>query len=221
MEDENSSVHFLSRKINGDFNLRKNIIFLFIFFNLNLIPSISQASSESGIQIEFGKFKLDIYYSVAVEYQNGEDEYIRDPRKLLFELASILQSNKDVFSGIDKKILIELNKNEDNNDTILSVAEFSDNTYDVIYDGIVAGDIAKKIIDVICCKYLDGYIKKQSLMVYLYKCKNKSCPGRVKFGVIPSSSINEEYGLISISLAIDYIKTSRDQMINYFEVIEK
>jgi hypothetical protein len=47
---------------------------------LTLSPAAPLASSDAGIEIELGKFSLKVIYSVALDYRDGADRAIRDPR---------------------------------------------------------------------------------------------------------------------------------------------
>ncbi len=83
-------------------------VYLIAAFLIGVCPNTTIASSSAGIEIELGKFKLNVYYSVVVNYDHEADRSIRDPRLALFTLAAALQANRDVFSAIDHTVYVEL-----------------------------------------------------------------------------------------------------------------
>lgn len=81
---------------------------LFFIVALALNLSTANASSNAGIEIEIGKHRLNVYYSVALDYRCESDKILRDPRSALFTLASVVQANSETFALIGHTVQAEL-----------------------------------------------------------------------------------------------------------------
>lgn len=79
------------------------------------------ASSNTGIEIEVGKFRLNVYDSVAAEYRDGVDQSIRDPAVVLFSLAPTIQANAEVIAKIKHLVKVELYQRDDASEISLIV----------------------------------------------------------------------------------------------------
>ena len=78
----------------------KVIARLLVVTGIALHLTNAHASSNAGIEIEVGKHRLNVYYSVALDYHNESDKILRDPQSALFALASVIQANSEAFASI-------------------------------------------------------------------------------------------------------------------------
>lgn len=188
---------------------------------LGFYPLPVNASSDAGIEIEFGKFRLNVYYSVALDYDKDADKFIRDPQLTLFALAALLQANSEAFAAIDHQLDVELYKRSDIAGNLLSVIEDPQAKRKVIRDGSVQGDISAEIVKIICDRYPGACKKPPLTKIILYRCQKERCLGKVRFGSFPSIyGVNEDFGLLPPPSTTDRIKTTKDNIGKYFEKLE-
>lgn len=196
-------------------------IILIVAVLLGIYPSSANASADAGFEIEFGKFKLNVYYSTALLYDEDADKYIKDPRLALFALVALLQANRESFSAIDHKVEVELYKSSQMDGNLLSIIEDPQKERNVIRDGVVQGDVSKEIVKTICSKYSSACKQPAISKIILYRCLKGSCPGKVRFGTFPSVyGVNENFGLLPHPLTTERIKTTKNNMGKYYEMLE-
>lgn len=179
------------------------------------------ASSNAGIEIEIGKFKLNVYYSVALEYYNDADKAIRDPQIALFTLVSVVQANSTAFAAIDHTLYVELYTREGVSGNFLKITEDPQTRSVVLQDGLVGQDITKEILTIICSRYADACKRPTSDRLYLYRCQKDRCPGQIRFGSFPSESINKSFGLLRPKReGVTPLSVTRNKIRQYFEELE-
>lgn len=181
----------------------------------------ARASSNAGIEIDLGKFHLKVYYSVAVDYDQGADRFIRDPGYVLFDLASSLQANMDDISRIEHTVQVDLDMYTGKAGNFLSIIEDPQDNTVVLASTAAEDDIAKQILKVICSRYSGACKRPASGRVNLYLCGKTACPGQIRFGSFPSSSINGRYGLVMPSgIAVKHLSVTRKRIRQYYETLE-
>ncbi|HET9553750.1 MAG TPA: hypothetical protein VFP50_12345 [Anaeromyxobacteraceae bacterium] len=163
-------------------------------------PAGAWASSAAGLMIEVGKFRLEVRYSVALDYADGADRPIKDPRQALFALASLIQANQQDFAQIAHTITFELGKGADAETMLLAEEDLyvalPARTYVRLQDRPVSPDVVKEIVAILCGRYAGACRVPPAKHVDLFPCGNGSCPGQIRFGSFPSTSVNERFGLL-------------------------
>lgn len=179
------------------------------------------ASSNAGIEIDIGKYRLNVYYSVALDYRCESDKILRDPRSALFTLASVVQANSETFALIGHTVQAELYTRAGAPEDFLVIIEDPQGESVVLRDGPVGPDITKEILAVICNKYTDACKRPASKKVDLYQCNKANCPGQIRFGSFPSDSVNKSFGLIRPTHdSGNRVSVTRDKIGRYFEILE-
>ncbi len=166
-------------------------------------PAAARASSEAGIRVTVGKFTLHVLYSVVLDYPDGSDRAIKDPRSVLFALASLVQANAERFGAIDHDLTIELSIRSGSETVLLTVAEDFFETpghptrkYVLVGEAPVQADLSGQIVAAICGRYPSACGKPPAEKVTLFVCPAVPCEGEVAFGSFPSTSLNQKYGLL-------------------------
>jgi len=181
----------------------------------------ANASSNAGIEIELGKFKLSVYYSVALDYYDEADKAIRDPRVALFTLASVAQANSGALAAINHTIYVDLYTRDGVSGSFLKITEDPQTRSIVLRDMLVGQDITKEILKTICDRYADTCKRPASNTLYLYRCQKDRCPGQIRFGSFPSESINKSFGLLRPKReGVAPISVTRNNIGQYFEELE-
>lgn len=194
---------------------------LFVIVVLALNLATANASSNAGIEIELGKYRLNVYYSVALDYRQKSDNMLRDPRSALFTLASVVQANSETFALIGHTVQAELYTRAGAPEDFLVIIEDPQGESVVLRDGPVGPDITKEILAAICNRYTDACKRPASKKVDLYQCNESSCPGQIRFGSFPSDSVNKGFGLIRpANDGVNRVSVTRDKIGRYFEMLE-
>lgn len=194
---------------------------LFAIATLFMCIADASASSDAGIGIELGKLKLNVYYSVALDYYDEADRAIRDPRVTLFTLASIIQANSEAFAAIDHTIYVDLYTREGASVNFLKIIEDPQTRSFVLRDGPVGWDITKEILTTICSRYAEACKRPVSDTLYLYRCQKEHCQGQIRFGLFPSETINKSFGLLPPKQkGMARITVTRNEIRQYFEELE-
>lgn len=194
---------------------------LFVIVVLALNLATANASSNAGIEIEIGKYRLNVYYSVALDYRCESDKILRDPRSALFTLASVVQANSETFALIGHTVQAELYTRAGAPEDFLVIIEDPQGESVVLRDGPVGPDITKEILAVICNRYTDACKRPASKKVDLYQCNDSSCPGQIRFGSFPSDSVNKSFGLIRPPHdRVNRVGVTRDKIGRHFEMLE-
>jgi hypothetical protein len=165
------------------------------------IPGGARASSAAGLTIEVGKFRVEVTYSVAVDFADKSDQAIKDPRQALFALASLIQANQRAFAEIAHTITFELGMRVDKPETLLLAEEdlyvtSPERAYVKLQDRPVGPDVVKEIVTILCGRYPGACRLAPHSHVDLFPCGKDSCPGQIRFGSLPSTSVNERFGLL-------------------------
>lgn len=194
---------------------------LFVIVALALNLGSANASSNAGIEIEIGKHRLNVYYSVALDYRCESDKILRDPRSALFTLASVVQANSETFALIGHTVQAELYTRAGAPEDFLVIIEDPQGESVVLRDGPVGQDITKEILAVICNRYPDACKRPASQKVDLYQCNKATCPGQIRFGAFPSDSVNKSFGLIRPTHdRVNRVSVTREKIGRYFEMLE-
>ncbi len=183
----------------------------------------ARASSNAGIELELGSFRLRVYYSDAVEYHNNADAEIRDPRSALFTLASVLQANAESFKSIHHTVEADLYTREGSLDAFLSITEDPQTRSALLGDGPAGGGIAATIVKALCNRYSGACRRLAPTTVRLYRCRRGRCPGRIRFGAFPSDSVDQRFGLLPPTRAhgARSFRVTSDQLGRYFRVLDQ
>lgn len=185
---------------------------------LGMFPTAADASSAAGIEIQFGKFRLSVYYSVAVDYEGDTDRAIRDPRAALFDLAALLQANSAAFSVIDHEVHVSLDRQTEGSPNLLDIIEDPNRRAGhVLRDGQVGEDIGKEIVAALCRRYAHACRRPAAESIDLFPCRERRCPGRIRFGSFPSDELNERFGLLPPRQKTTPIRVTRGEILTYFE----
>jgi hypothetical protein len=185
---------------------------------LAMVPGAARASNSAGIELDVGRFKLRVYYNVALEYCDSSDLAIRDPRAALFELVALLQANAEAFSAIDHALLLELTMREGVPGTFLEVREDPSTRDIVLWDGRVSREVVPEMLKKICDRYAVACARPSLAQITLYPCKGSGCPGQIRFGSFPSASANRAFALLAPKgEAVKGVVVTRTQVLGYFE----
>jgi hypothetical protein len=191
-----------------------------------LLPTVARASSAAGFEVAIGKFKLQVLYSVAVAYDGGVDESIRDPRRALFTVATLVQANAEAFAAIAHGMLIEIDQREGRSESFISAVEDpwvkpdgSEITV-IVRDDALHEDVGTEVVATLCGRYPAACRRSARATLELFRCA-KDCPGRIAWGVFPPSpaSTNQRFGLLARPRAAP-LRVTRSQMARYFEVLD-
>jgi hypothetical protein len=162
------------------------------------------ASSLAGIRISVGRFTLYVHYSVALEYPDRRDRSIRDPRDVLFAVASLLQANAERFAGIDHGLAIELAMRADSPTVLLTVEEDpfekpggEGRKYALLSEVPARADLTQQVVGAICDRYKKACVRPATEKLTLFACAAAPCPGQVAFGSFPSTSLNQRFCLLA------------------------
>jgi hypothetical protein len=190
---------------------------------LVMVLPLAYGSSNAGIEAKIGNFNLTVYYSDALEYPGQAERAIRDPRKILFTLASVLQPNGKYFSLIHHTVQVELYMLVGDEDVRLRITEDSQTKATIIRDGPLSADeVENEIVTAVCSRYDGVCRKKASRHIILYRCKEINCISRIRFGAFPSEAVNENFGIVkSIRSTEKGIIVTRNLMNQYFEEIDR
>jgi hypothetical protein len=201
-------------------NLVKFSVRLILVATIAMQLTSANASSNAGIEFALGEFRLNVYYSDALDYYNETDATIRDPRSTLFTLASTIQANAGAIAKIAHTLQVELYTRADSTNNYLLITEVPQSQSTILRDGVVGEDITKEILLVVCSRYPDACKRSASNEVILYNCKEKNCAGQIRFGSFPSESINNSFGLVKPAHFRKRISTTREKIGKYFEKLE-
>lgn len=184
-------------------SLRTTTAALSIAMSLACAPGAARASSAAGIQITVGKFKLRVLFSAVLDYPDGSDRAIRDPRAVLHAVASLVQSNAERFGAIDHDLTIELGMRSGSKTVQVAVAEDLIETaghptrkYLLLGEAPVQADLRGQVIAAICARYSSACSKPATGKVTLFECPTAPRDGQISFGSFPSTSLNERFCLL-------------------------
>ena len=181
----------------------------------------ANASSNAGIEIEFGKYRLNVYYNVALDYRNESEKILRDPRSALFTLALVIQANSETFASIGHTVQAELYTRAGVAGNFLVIIEDPQAQSVVLRDGPVGRGLTKEILTVICNRYADACKRPASKKVDLYRCNDASCVGQIRFGSFPSDSVNKGFGLMRPAHdGAKRVSVTRNEIGRYFEMLD-
>lgn len=190
--------------------MRKIIIICLLI----ICHSPGYASSDAGIDIRYGSFSISVLYSVAADY-DGTDEYIRNPRYLLYGLISFIHSNADLVEAANKSIRINLYEGD--------YAEISGTAVSKVkkipvYKG--QGDFAALILSEVC-SVLGGECELVFSEKYpIYECEDGYDFSRIRFGSFPSDSLNEKYSLSTCGkYEKQKIYVNKKTILKYFDIL--
>jgi hypothetical protein len=198
-------------------------LFLLVLAVAALAPRDAHASSAAGFEIEVGKFKLQMFYSVAIDYPDHADVAIRDPRLALFTVASALQQNGDAFAAIDHTVRVELNMAGESPAILLDVIEDPEAdraSTSIVRQGPFTGDAASEVLAILCSRYQGACRRPATASLMLYRCRESDCHGRIRFGSFPSESLNQGFALLPPKRGGVPIRVVREQMTRYFGVLD-
>lgn len=187
-----------------------------------LAPEAAWASSDVGMRLEIGSFQVQVYSSDAVEYVDGADRAVRDPRRTLFALASLLQANATSFASIHRTFQAALERREGSGLTFLVVIEDPEGKSEVLLDRPLRRDVSTEIAAALCKRYRGACKRPPADRLRLYRCGAGTCPGRIRFGAFPSDSLNERFGLIRPRNegGEDVVRVTRAELTRYFEALD-
>lgn len=179
------------------------------------------ASSDAGIRINVGKFRLNVYYSDAVNYHHDADKAIRDPRAGLFDLVAFVQANSESLASVAHTVQAELYARAGSSDNFLMITEDPEAQSVVLRDGPVEADIAKEVLAAVCARYGQACKRPASAKIDLFSCEQTDCPGQIEFGAFPSDSINKSFGLIRpAGKSPKRVSVARGTIGRYFEKLD-
>lgn len=160
------------------------------------IPQYSWASSRAGIEIDFGTFRLEIYYSVALDYSDGGADALKDPRRALCSLASLIQVNGSKFSKINATIRMELLELKGATGTFLRITEDPDEKAVLLWKGPIAPDAVRDMTERLCRRFPVACANPPLQSVTLYTCGSGACPGQIRAGAFPSTTLDQGFALM-------------------------
>ncbi len=179
------------------------------------------ASSDAGIRINVGKFRLNVYYSDAMDYAHDADKEIRDPRAALFDLAALVQANAGSLASVAHTVQAELYTRAGSPQNYLLMIEDPETKSVVLRDGPIVGGITGEVMKVVCERYADACKRPASGKVELYPCAGTNCPGQIQFGAFPSASVNNRFGLTPPAGASpQHTSVTRNTIGQYFETLD-
>lgn len=186
-------------------------------------PCLARASSWAGVRIEIGKLTLEIFYSVALDY-DAQSRAIRDPSAVLFSLAALIQANPEAFAAIDHSFMAELSMREGSSEVTLDVDE---DIYEApgkefrhVSETTAGPDLAAQVVAAVCARYPSACGKPPLPRVTLHECRKALCAGQISFGSFPSTSLNRRFALLPPKVGAKGIVVTRDRMQRYFEPLD-
>jgi hypothetical protein len=169
-------------------NIVNRALLLLILISGCFMPPTALGSSSAGIDIRAGAFSIEVYYNTVVEYPSRVDGLIRDPRHLLFDLMTFVDSNYDALSRIDRRVRIDLLAADSKDmEDVAMVEEAGPGARDEITKFKVDKNVSEKIVELLC-SYLreEKCVTKKTKTLVIYGCQSESCPGKIRFGNVPS-----------------------------------
>ncbi len=184
-------------------------------------PVGAKASTSAGIEIDLGRFKVRVYYGVALEYGDHADAAVTDPRAMLFALATRLQANAKGVAGVDTTLVLELTRRVGADETFLEVREDPAGRDVVRWDRPVSGDVVAAMLDRICDASPAACALPAREELVLYRCSRSRCPGQIRFGSFPSAGVNRRFSLLpQRGAAAKGVVARREDVGRYFEALE-
>ncbi len=185
-------------------------------------PWIASASSEAGLDITFGSVRVRVIYSVALDYEQGED-CIRDPQCLLFDIIALFQSRDLTKINREEILQFDLYQSSKKAGNFLSLVKdpYEGGNYKSLYDVSAEQDLKQQIMSL-----LERHLKvsstktNQPTSIKLYRCvRAKDCKD-ILFGSFPSEEMHSGYcAAMDNGCDRDFVNVSRRDMTKYFSRI--
>jgi hypothetical protein len=198
---------------------------LLVSLALASAPGAAVASSEAGIQISVGEFRVHLLYSVAVEYPGEAERVVRDPRLMLFSVASLLQANDANFRKIKRQVMVVLDVVSQGTPGVeflfadSNPADVNDDSSYARKVSPVRRDLSEEVVSVLCGRFAGACARNPRAELLLYPCRSKGCPGEIAFGVFPSATENRRYAIQPSRKGDKPVRVTRANIGRFFEVI--
>src|SRR6266568_7355106 len=186
-------------------------------------PSPAEASSSSGLEISVGNFTLRVTYVDVVEYGDGAEQAIQDPRRALFTLASLVQANAAALAKLDATVWAEIRRRDDPVTYLridYDVAATGEHV--VIRDGPARKDTEQDVVNSLCAALPALCAVKPGPVLDLYECPGAGrCDGLVRFGALPSPEMPTRLALVAPAAGrVKRIRLERNEMTRYFSELQ-
>src|SRR6266511_632416 len=177
-----------------------------------------------GLEISVGHFTLRVTYVDVVEYGDGAEQAIQDPRRALFTLASLVQVNAAALAKLDATVWAEIRRKPRDPVTYLwidyDVAATGEHV--VIRDGPARKDTDQDIVNSFCAALPALCAVKPGPVLDLYECPGAGrCDGLVRFGALPSPEMPTRLALVAPAAGrVKRIRLERHEMTRYFSELQ-
>ncbi len=177
-----------------------------------------------GLEISVGHFTLRVTYVDVVEYGDGAEQAIQDPRRALFTLASLVQVNAAALAKLDATVWAEIRRKPRDPVTYLwidyDVAATGEHV--VIRDGPARKDTDQDIVNSLCAALPALCAVKPGPVLDLYECPGAGrCDGLVRFGALPSPEMPTRLALVAPAAGrVKRIRLERNEMTRYFSELQ-